>query len=187
MGKSGVITKKDTGKDNEAYHDIITLLKIYRSVNWRMQVKIGQVKRRFQAEYGSDVDEFLNQIYEAGMDLNEDAANIRGRVEVISSSNKFLRLIDESVELMRRYHPQGEQFYWVIYYTYLSAYKPENVSEILDNLEPHFPKIPRINRATYFRWRNEALKALRGILWGYEDESKELLQHFQEAWVEEEK
>ena len=47
MGKSGVITKKDTGKDNEAYHDIITLLKIYRSVNWRMQVKIGQVKRRF--------------------------------------------------------------------------------------------------------------------------------------------
>ena len=60
MGKSGIITKKDTGKDNEAYHDIITLLKIYRSVNWRMQVKIGQVKRRFQAEYGSDVDEFLS-------------------------------------------------------------------------------------------------------------------------------
>ncbi|XBX07659.1 hypothetical protein QMP26_05715 [Enterocloster clostridioformis] len=54
------------------------------------------------------------------------------------------------MELMRRYHPQGEKFYWVIYYTYLSAYKPENVSEILDNLEPHFPKIPRINRATYF-------------------------------------
>lgn len=67
MGKSGVITKKDTGKDNEVYHDIITLLKIYRSVNWCIQVKIGQVKRRFQAEYGSDVDEFLNQIYEAGM------------------------------------------------------------------------------------------------------------------------
>lgn len=30
------------------------------------------------------------------------------------------------------------------------------------------PKIPRINRAAYFRWRNEALRALRGILWGYE-------------------
>lgn len=86
MGKSGIITKRDTGKDNEAYHDIITLLKIYRSVNWRMQVKIGQVKRRFQAEYGSEVDEFLNQIYEAGLDLNDDAANIRGRVEAINSS-----------------------------------------------------------------------------------------------------
>ena len=41
MGKSGVITNKVTGKDNEVYHDIITLLKIYRSVNWWMQVKIG--------------------------------------------------------------------------------------------------------------------------------------------------
>lgn len=88
---------------------------------------------------------------------------------------------------MRRYHPQGEKFYWVIYYTYLSAYKPENVSEILDNLEPHCPKILRISRATYFRWRNEALKALCGILWGYEDESREFLEHFQEAWKEDEK
>lgn len=53
MGKSGIITKKNTGKDNEAYHDIITLLKSYRFFNWRLQVKIGQVKRRLQAEYGS--------------------------------------------------------------------------------------------------------------------------------------
>lgn len=30
MGKSGIITKKDAGKDNEAYHDIITLMKIYQ-------------------------------------------------------------------------------------------------------------------------------------------------------------
>lgn len=54
------------------YHDIITLLKTYCSVNWRMQAKIGQVKIRFQAEYGSDVDELLNRIHEAGMDLNDD-------------------------------------------------------------------------------------------------------------------
>ena len=185
MGKSGIISIKNTGKDNEAYHDIITLLKIYRSVNWRMQVKIGQVKRRFQAEYGTDVDEFLNKIYEAGLDINDDAANIRSRVEAISSSNKFLRLIDESMELMRRYHPQGEKYYWLLYYTYLSAYKPENVSEILDNLEPHFLNIPIINRATYFRWRNEALAAIEGILWEYEEESKILLQHFQNEWEKE--
>ena len=62
MGKSGIISIKNTGKDNEAYHDNITLLKIYRSVNWCMQVKIGQVKRRFQTEYGTDVGEFLNTI-----------------------------------------------------------------------------------------------------------------------------
>ena len=36
MGKTGVITTQN--KDNEAYHDVIALFKIYRSVSWRMQV-----------------------------------------------------------------------------------------------------------------------------------------------------
>ena len=105
MGKSGVITEKS--KENKAYHNVIVLFKIYRSVSWRMQVQIGQVKHRFRKEYGTDVDSFLESIYQAGMDLNDDEANIKPRVEAISSSNNFLKLIDESVELMRLYHPQG--------------------------------------------------------------------------------
>ena len=58
-----------------------------------MQVQIGQVKHRFRKEYGTDVDSFLESIYQAGMDLNDDEANIKLRVEAISSSNKFLKLI----------------------------------------------------------------------------------------------
>ncbi|MFR8222661.1 MAG: hypothetical protein ACLU9T_17425 [Blautia faecis] len=34
------------------------------------------------------------------------------RVEAINRSNQYLRLIDEAVDLMRRYHPQGERYYW---------------------------------------------------------------------------
>ena len=34
MRKSGVVSKDVKGKDNEVYHDIISLFKIYRSVNW---------------------------------------------------------------------------------------------------------------------------------------------------------
>ena len=48
MGKTGIITSEN--KNNEVYHDVITLFKIYRSVSWRMQVQIGQVKHRFQKE-----------------------------------------------------------------------------------------------------------------------------------------
>lgn len=182
MGKSGIVTKEN--KDNEVYHDVITLFKIYRSVSWRMQVQIGQVKHRFQKEYGTDVDEFLDSLYQAGMDLNEDEANIRSRVEAISSSNKFLKLIDESVELMRRYHPQGERYYWILYHTYMSAYKPTNITEIISKMEPHLQQNVRINRSTYFRWRESALKAVDGILWGYEEESKILLEHYRDTWVE---
>ena len=66
-------------EESEVYHNVITLFKIYRSVSWRMQVQIGQVKHRFQKEYGTDVDEFLDSIYQAGMDLKDDDANIRAR------------------------------------------------------------------------------------------------------------
>src|SRR5699024_3742952 len=113
MGKSGIITTKS--KETGVYHNVIALFKIYRSVSWRMQVQIRQVSHRFRKEYGTDVDEFLDSLYQAGMDLNEDEANIAARVEAINSSNRFLKLIDESVELMRKYHPQGERNYWILY------------------------------------------------------------------------
>ncbi len=72
MGRSGVINKQFAGEENEAYHDIIALFKIYRSVNWRMQVKVSQVKHRIQWEYGTDIDTFLDSVYQAGMDINQD-------------------------------------------------------------------------------------------------------------------
>ena len=105
-------------------------------------------------------------------------ANIKSRVEAINSSNKFLKLIDEAVELMRKYHPQGERYYWILYYTYMSAYQPNNITEIINKLEPHLSQNVRINRSTYFRWRESALKAVEGILWGYEMESRMLLEHY---------
>ena len=70
MGKSGVITTES--KDNQVYHDVAILFKIYRSVSWRMQVQIGHVKHRFQKEYGTDVDHFLESIYQAGMDIKSE-------------------------------------------------------------------------------------------------------------------
>ena len=182
MGKSGVITEEFRGEENAYYHDIVALFKIYRSVNWRMQIKINQVRHRFEIEYGMDVDSFLDSIYQSGMDINQDLAGERERIEAINRSNKFLKMIDEAVELMRKFHPNGERYYWVLYYTYMSAYKAENVEEILDKLEPHFPKLSRIHRATYFRWREQAFEAVSGILWGYEGESRELLKQFQDTY-----
>lgn len=127
------------------------------------------------AAHGTDVDEFLDTIYQAGMDVERDLASEKERVEAISRSNQYLRLIDEAVDLMRRYHPQGERYYWVLYYSYLSSTKLENVEEILDKLEPHFPQYTRIHRTTYFRWREQAFEAVGSILWGYEGESERIL------------
>lgn len=176
MKRTGIISKEVKDHDNEHYHDIVALFKIYRSVNWKMQIKINQVKQSFHAEYGTSVDDFLDSIYQAGMDINLDMSNMKARVESINQANKYLKLIEEAVELMRKYHPQGERYYWVLYYTYMSAYRAENIDEILDKLEPHFPRITRIHRATYFRWREKAFDAVSSILWGYEAQNRQLLE-----------
>ena len=149
-GRSGIITEEFKGKENTAYHDVEKLFKIYRSVNWKMQIKINQVKRHFQLEYGPDVDNFL----------------------------------DESVDLMRKYHPHGERYYWVLYYSYMSAYKAENVEEILDKLEPHCPQLTRVHRTTYFRWRDQAFEAVGSILWGCEGECEKMMKQFSEEFQE---
>lgn len=74
-GRSGIITEEFKGKENTAHHDVEKLFKIYRSVNWKMQIKINQVKRHFQLEYGTDVDKFLDSLYQAGMDVDMDLAS----------------------------------------------------------------------------------------------------------------
>jgi len=178
MGRIGIITEHFQSDKNALYHDVKSLFELYRSVSWKMQIKVNQVRHRFRTEFGKDIDEFLESIYQAGMDLNLEIGDMKTRIEAINKSNKFLKLIDEAVDLMRKYHPQGEKFYWILYYSYLSAYKAENVEEILDKLEPHFPKLTRIHRATYFRWREQAFEAVSGILWGYENENKLLLEDF---------
>lgn len=71
MGKTGVINRDFTGEENNVYHDVIRLFKIYRAVNWRMQIKVNQVKHRIREEYGTDLDEFLDSIYQAGMEFKE--------------------------------------------------------------------------------------------------------------------
>lgn len=89
MGKSGVINQDFKGEDNTAYHDVIRLFKIYRSVNWRMQIKMNQVKHRVQEEYGTNLDEFLDHIYQAGMDINQDLDDMKQRVEAINQGRKL--------------------------------------------------------------------------------------------------
>ena len=77
-GRSGIITEEFKGKENTAYHDVEKLFKIYRSVNWKMQIKINQSKT-FSVRVWNDVDKFLDSLYQAGMDVDTDLASEKER------------------------------------------------------------------------------------------------------------
>ena len=166
-------TQRDMTEDPR-YHDTWRLLKKYRDVVWSLELSVQQLKNQFEIEYGSSIEEFLESIYLAGADLG--GTQLEDHARCIERSHKMLTLMTDSVDLLRNRHKNGEDYYWLLYYTYLSPQQLRNVEEIINQLRPH---IRDISFRTYYRKRNEAVEALSSVLWGYSaQDSLEILKKF---------
>ncbi len=160
--------------EDPRYHDTWRLLKKYRDVVWSMELSVQQLKNQFQVEYGSSIDEFLESVYLAGADLA--GTQLEDHARCIARSNKMITLLKNAVDMLRHKHKNGEIYYWVLYYTYLSPQQLRNVDEVVEQLRPH---IRDISYRTYYRKRTQAVEALSSVLWGYtSQESMEILQKF---------
>ena len=147
--------------DNPLYHDTWKLLKKYRDVVWSLELSVQQVRSRFEIEYGSSIEDFLESVYVAGIDLSD--RSIEHHAKCIERSHRMLKLLDTSIDLLRTKHKNGESYYWLLYYSFLSPQQLRNVEEIIEKLRPH---IRDISFRTYYRRRREAIDALSSILWG---------------------
>lgn len=166
--------KKQDVTADPRYHNTWKLLKKYRDVVWNMELSVLQLQNQFHVEYGCDVDDFLDSLYSAGADLS--GTDIEQYARCIARSNKMLKLLQGAITLLRDKHKNGEALYWVLYYTYLSPQKLDNVDEILEQLQPH---IHDISYRTYYRRRKEAVHTLSTLLWGYSTrDSLQLLEEF---------
>ena len=165
---------KAENKVNQLYHDTYLLLRKYRDVVWSLELSVQQVRRQFQVEYGSSIEDFLESIYLAGVDFSD--TNIEEHARSIERSYKMLKLMESAVNLLRNKHKFGEIYYWILYYSYLSPQQYRSTEEIIEQLRPH---IRDISYRTYFRKRQEAIDALSSILWGYSSrDSLNLLDQF---------
>ena len=168
--------KKQTEQvsDNPKYHDTLLLLRKYRDVVWGLELSVQQVKRRFQMEFGSSIEDFLESIYLAGVDFSDNG--IEEQARSIEKSYQMLKLLENSINIMRNKHKHGEKYYWLLYYSYLSPQQYQSVDEIIEMLRPH---ISDISQRTFFRRRKDAIEALSSILWGYTSkDSLSLLEQF---------
>lgn len=148
--------------DNPVYHDTWRLLKKYRDVVWSLELSVQQVRNSFQIEYGSSIEDFLDSIYLAGADLS--GSDIEHHAKCIERSHKMLKLMESAVELLRNKHKNGEQYYWILHYSFLSPQQLRNVDEIIEKLRPH---VRDISYRSYYRKRREAIEAFSSVLWGY--------------------
>lgn len=153
---------KNSAAEDSRYHDTWRLLKKYRDVVWSMELSVQQVKKEFEIEFGSTIEDFLESVYLAGADLG--GTKIEDHARCIERSSQMIKLLNNAVELLRTRHKNGEAYYWLLYYTFLSPQQLDNVNEIIEQLRPH---IRDIGRTTYYRKREQAVEALSSILWGY--------------------
>lgn len=151
-----------TEQENPLFHDTWRLLKNYRDAVWNLELAVQQVRNTFEIEYGSSIEDFLDSMYLAGADVG--GSRLESYARSIERSNKMLNLLNSAVDVLRNKHKHGEQYYWILYYSYLSPQQLQNTDEIIAKLEPH---IANISRRTYYRKRPEAVQALSSILWGY--------------------
>lgn len=156
------------------FHNTELLLKNYRDVVWSLEVAIHRVNRSFMNEFGSDIEGFLEMTYDAGMDLR--GSELEAQAKNIAKSRNMLSMIDAAVDLLRKKHKNGEIYYWILYYTYLSPQELQSVEEIIEKLTDYMKDI---SQRTYFRKKNEAIRQLGSILWGYTSkECSEILSKF---------
>jgi len=169
--------------ENPLYHDTWQLLKKYRDVVWSLETSVQQVRRSFEIEFGNSIEEFLDSVYLAGADLN--GSDIEQHAKCIERSYQMLKLLDTAVEVLWNKHKDGERYYWLLYYSFLSPQQLRNVEEIIEKLRPY---IRDISFRTYYRRRKEAIDALGSVLWGYtaKEDLNILMRFFPERMVNKE-
>jgi len=153
---------KELSRDEYLYHNTELLLKKYRDVVWSVEVSLNNAKTKFEREFECDLETFLDLSYSAGADLS--GTDIQGHLRTLERNRKMLKIIHDSVEVIRNKHRRGEMYYQILYITFLSNDEKEYVGEIVDALiELGFV----MSEKSFYRKKHEAIECLSNILWGY--------------------
>lgn len=125
--------KKIDGKmsrEEYLYHNTEMLLKKYRDVVWSIEVSAIQAQISFELEMDCKLEEFLEMSYAAGADLS--GTNIQEQMRTLERNKKMLKIIETAVNVLRKKQVDGEEFYWILYYTYLSNKPCKKVEDIIN-------------------------------------------------------
>ena len=149
------------------YHDPERLLKTYRDVRWNLKLSMEHHQQDFEEEYGMSVTEYLDDVYAAGIGFA--GTKLEHHANSMKRTAEMLKMIDTAAHLIRDHNSEGEAFYWILYYAYLSPLKLSGVDEIVDRIQMH---IPHVTRDTYYRHRKRAIKTFASVLWGFTTKSE---------------
>ena len=166
--KDKKVDNKKIPREEYLYHNTEILLKKYRDVVWSIEVSTIQAQISFELEMDCKLEEFLEMSYAAGVDLSR--TQIQEQMRTLERNKKMLKIIEAAVNVLRKKQVDGEEFYWILYYTYLSDKPCKKVEDIINLVGL---KTAPMAWKTYFNRRKKAIEELSTILWGFT--SKECL------------
>ena len=105
-------------REEYLYHNTEMLLKKYRDVVWSIEVSAIQAQISFELEMDCKLEEYLEMSYATSADFS--GTQIQEQMRTLERNKKMLKIIETAVNVMRTRHINGEVYYWVLYYTYLS-------------------------------------------------------------------
>lgn len=141
------------------YRYTARLLKHYRNYYWQLKVFSYRASELSGTPFTEDTTPVSPSVCrETDPDRSAELTGLQDQITLLSS---FLTAIDHFSELIHKYHPYGEQYYWILYYTYFSSHVSECTDEILDLLMEKGLSIPM---RSYFRKRKNAIELLAALL-----------------------
>lgn len=163
MNENKKLTSEKGSREEYLYHNTELLLKKYRDVVWSIEVSTIQAQMSFELEMDCKLEELLEMSYVAGMDFS--GTQIQEQMRTLERNKKMLRIIDSSVKVLKDNPKLGEEYYWVLYFTYISKKVSPNVDDIIENVYKRSGVY--MSQKTYFKYRKAAINKLSTILWGF--------------------
>lgn len=155
--------ENNLSKEEYLYHNTEVLLKKYREVVLSIGVSVTHAKMKLSNRFSNEISDLFEICYGTGIDMS--GTQILSQLRTLERNKKMLELIQLSVKALRGNSKYGEEYYWVLYYTYLSKTVYRSIDDILDALYQQAGIY--MSQKTYFKYRKAAITKLSTILWGF--------------------
>ena len=143
--------------DDRCYHKAKLLLKLYRTVVWRVSSDLYELQDR-SVEWGSSRITDLIDYLDLDFDEHADKRNAADRLRSICETKDLVDIVDQALLKIRTYPGNGELYFKILTHQYINLYIVTE-QELLTEL--------CLERSTYYRRKKEALNLIGVILWGY--------------------
>jgi len=149
------------------YHDPSNLLRLYRDAKMAVDLAVSEVQDDFKVEYSTTVEEYVKW-FTGDEKLYK---KLQARADSVRKTCYLLSKIDNAVSYIhKRYKKNGEIYYRILYYTYLSYEQYERFADLLEAIQKH---VPYVTKDSYYKYRQIAVEKLGTALWGFT--TKEML------------